>query len=179
MDSSNLLTCPFCPFTDADASFLEMHIDHCHPENGAPLTFTPDLYGLEDTRSPSPLPTDGDSIEKYVDCPHGCGETVTAAELSTHLDLHLAEGIAFEDSGVDSPHFNADSTSPDDDYDLPLDREDKLDFQGALSGGKRGLDRDWARMNNSTKLARAKSPPRARGTDGAMRLGVCYTAIYE
>ncbi|KAJ5364679.1 uncharacterized protein N7496_010392 [Penicillium cataractarum] len=171
MDSSNLLTCPFCPFSDADASFLEMHIDHCHPENGAPQTFTPDLYGLKDTRSPSPLPTDDDSTEKYVDCPHGCGETVTAAELSTHLDLHVAEGIAFDDSGVDSPHFNADSTGLDDEYDSPLDREDKLDFQGALSGGKRGQDRDWARMNNSTKLTRAKSPPRARGTDGAMRLG--------
>lgn len=169
MDSSDQLTCPFCPFSDADSSFLEVHIDHCHPENGGPGTLTPDLSGL--ARSPSPLPTEDDSTEKYVDCPHGCGETVTAAELSTHLDLHLAEGIAFEENGVDQRPFNADSPDPDD-YDQPLDQEDKLDLQGALQGGKRGVDRDFARTNNNTKPARTKSPLRTRGEDGAMRLGV-------
>ena len=172
MDSSELLTCPFCPFSDADASFLEMHIEHCHPENGTPQSLTPDFHEWENGRSPSPLPTDEDSTEKYVDCPRGCGETVTVAELSTHLDLHLAEGMAFDEIGADSPQYNADSSSPDD-YDLPLDQEDKLDLQGALQGGKRGADRDFARRNNNAKPARAKSPPRTRGQDGAMRLGVC------
>lgn len=174
MESSDLLTCPFCPFSDADASFLEMHIDHCHPENGVPETLMPDLNGLGDTRSPSPLPTDDESTEKYVDCPHGCGETVTAAELSTHLDLHLAEGIAFEETGADTPQFHADTMSADDDYDLPLNQEDNIYLQGALQGGKRGSDRDVARRNNTTKLVRPKSPPRTRGEDGGMRLGVCY-----
>lgn len=176
MNQSEALSCPFCPFSDTDASFLEMHIDHCHPENGDwhRESHQPEVDAWSNARShsQSPREADEDPTEKYVDCPHGCGETVTTAELSTHLDLHLAEGIAFEDGETDSAPYIADDSANTDDYDLPLGKEDELDLQGALEGGKRGSGRDMARRNNVTKPAKAKSPPRHRGEDGAMRLGV-------
>ncbi|KAJ5169127.1 uncharacterized protein N7482_004721 [Penicillium canariense] len=173
MDNSSTPSCPFCPFSDADVSFLEMHIEFCHTEDGVPQTLLPGVHGLDTSQTPSPSPspsatTDVESTEKYVDCPHGCGETVTAAELATHLDLHVAEGIAFDD-GADSTPFNADLGPSDDDP--SFDQEDKLGLEAAFKGGKRGADRDFARKNNNSRPARAKSPPRTRGLDGAMRLG--------
>ncbi|KAJ5466751.1 hypothetical protein N7539_009480 [Penicillium diatomitis] len=177
MNQPQTLSCPFCSFSDTDASFLQMHIDHCHPENGdwqTPL-HSSELNAWEDmgSRSRSPLPRalSEDPAEKYVDCPHGCGETVTTAELSTHLDLHLAEGIAFEDADADSIPVVADDSANSDMYDMPLKHEDQLDLQGALEGGKRGSGRNMARSHNVAKPTRAKSPPRIRGEDGAIRLG--------
>ncbi|EEH10531.1 DUF1671 domain-containing protein [Histoplasma capsulatum G186AR] len=45
-----------------------------------------------------PVANDDDPLSGYVDCPHGCGEIISTAELSSHLDLHIAEEMAFEDA---------------------------------------------------------------------------------
>ncbi|KKZ60622.1 hypothetical protein EMCG_04723 [[Emmonsia] crescens] len=54
----------------------------------------------------SPVPSatessanDDDSLDSYIDCPQGCGEIISTAELSSHLDLHMAEGMTFEEAG--------------------------------------------------------------------------------
>lgn len=164
-------TCPFCPFSDEDASFVTEHINFCHPERGA--TPAPrDSRPLENTHPiASPFPVDVAPTDQDVDCPHGCGETVTTAELSTHLDLHVAEDIALDESDTDATRFNPDLMP--ESHDFSLDCEASLDLSTSRKSGKRGADRDFAR-NNSSKPERARSPPRMIGPDGAKRLGVCF-----
>ena len=156
MADPNTISCPFCPFTDSDAEFVSQHIEFCHPEGRDPFS-----SGLE-TAAQNSFPID-DSIVQYVDCPHGCGETVTAAELSIHLDLHVAEDMALGDVGATptrSPAF-----PQDDEFD------DDLDMLDSYKGDKRGMQRDSGRANTA-KPPRPHSPPRTTNADGTKRLGV-------
>ncbi|CAI7671695.1 unnamed protein product [Penicillium pancosmium] len=163
-------SCPFCPFSDQDATFVEQHIEYCHPEGGAPPSHTYDSPAFETTSpSPSPFQVDEESTGKYVDCPHGCGETITTAELVTHLDLHIAEGIALDDSGPVQSPFNTELSS---EPDIPSDLEDSQDFHVGQKGSKRGADRDFTRSNTSKPAqGRSRSPVGKLGPDGAKRLG--------
>ncbi|EGE04142.1 DUF1671 domain-containing protein [Trichophyton equinum CBS 127.97] len=106
MDSAEPLSCPFCDFTDTDADFLTQHVEFCHPENGvSPVLETEEDTNIGSSRKPewwhgdTPLYTDEDAGTdiKYIDCPTGCGEAVTEDQLMSHLDLHLAEGLALEE----------------------------------------------------------------------------------
>lgn len=107
---SNLPTCPFCPFADADGDFVAQHVEFCHPEGGTgsaadPLAMcdmTTEAHTIDQYSTSQRSKEDDDDTAKYVECPHGCGEVVAAAELSTHLDLHVAEGLALEDLGSES-----------------------------------------------------------------------------
>lgn len=160
-------SCPFCPFSDSDADFVSQHIDFCHPENGV---HGPESLPQQITEPTSSLqPIRDDSTEQFVDCPHGCGEIVTAAELSTHLDLHVAEGIALDEH--ESPHASLDARLASSDHDFS-DQENTFDTEITKKGAKRGADRDFTRKNSS-KPGRARSPPNTAGADGAKRLGVC------
>lgn len=150
-------TCPLCPFSDADTDFVAQHIEFCHPETGPAFA-----------EEPHPLPTavGHESVEKYIECPHGCGETVTTAELSTHLDLHIAEGIALEDGGASQPYIGPLT----DDYDA-VDEDDPLDFPDSRKRNKREVKRDFLRANTA-KPGRPRNPPQVVGPDGVRRLGV-------
>lgn len=172
MEEHNTPSCPFCPFADQDATFVIQHIEYCHPEGGAPPSVTYDSPAFDKTSpSPSPLPVDEESTEKYVDCPHGCGETVTTAELSTHLDLHVAEGIALDDCGAVQSPFNTELSS---EPDIPSDLDEPREYDGSRKSGKRGADRDFTRANASKPAqGRNRSPVGKLGPDGAKRLGVC------
>ncbi|PGG99870.1 hypothetical protein GX51_06081 [Blastomyces parvus] len=110
---ADVLPCPFCEFSDSDPYFLTQHVELCHPENGtspfiAPEEPSPTPHNLnhstnhtsESSTGPSvePSTNDDDPLDGYVDCPHGCGEIISTTELSTHLDLHMAEDMASEDA---------------------------------------------------------------------------------
>lgn len=164
-------TCPFCPFSDQDASFVAQHIDFCHPE-GLAVTAPEHLHSLASTNpTASPFSVDEVPADHYVDCPHGCGETVASAELSTHLDLHVAEDIALDGSGTDPAAYDPDLMSRA--SELPSDYEELLDLPSSRKSGKGGTNRDFAR-NNSYRTERARSPPRKIGPNGAKRLGVRF-----
>lgn len=162
-------SCPFCPFSDQDATFVAQHIEYCHPEGGAPPSFSHDIPSFDNVnQSPSLAAEEEESTEKYIDCPHGCGETVTTAELSTHLDLHIAEGIALDDSGTVQISFNHDSSN-----DIPSDIDESQDYEVSRKHGKRGPYRDFTRGNTSKSVQpRNRSPVGKIGPDGAKRLGV-------
>ncbi|CAG8033499.1 unnamed protein product [Penicillium salamii] len=147
------ISCPFCPFADSDADFVSQHIEFCHPEGGGPP-----LPELE--TAPQTWPTG--ETDKYVECPHGCGELVTVTELANHLDLHVAEDVALDDvSGTParSPAFSEEEF-------------DDLDMLDSHKGDKRGMQRDSARANTS-RPPRPRSPPSTTNADGIKRLGVC------
>jgi hypothetical protein len=162
MDPSHS-SCPFCPFSDSDPSFVAEHIDYCHPENGAEESAPHNLT----SSGPSPQSDSEEPTGKYVDCPHGCGEIITTAELSTHLDLHVAEGIVLDESG--SP---LDAGSVLSDHDLYSDPEDSFKGVTSRKGEKRGLGRDFVNTKTS-KPGRTQSPSGTMSPDGAKRLGVC------
>jgi hypothetical protein len=155
MADLNIISCPFCPFTDSDSDFVSKHIEFCHPEGRD--TFLADHEPAQDFST--------DDTDKYVDCPHGCGEMVTAAELSIHLDLHVAEDMALDDVGATPARSSP--VSQDEEY------EDDLDMLDSYKGGKRGMQRDSARVNTA-KPPRPHSPPRTTNSDGTKRLGVCF-----
>lgn len=121
MEQVENFLCPFCDFSDNDSYFLLQHVELCHPENGdSPFIVRyegehphthPDEEGNTGGFTCSPS---GDDTEEYVDCPRWCGETVTIAELPSHMELHLAEGMAFDGTGR--------ITTDDDDLQLRDDR---------------------------------------------------------
>lgn len=131
----DISSCPFCPFSDTDAHFVTEHIEFCHPENEISGTehsqFAMQPQGAaSECEGPSIWDETEFQAKKYVNCPHGCGEVVTKTELSTHLDLHFAEGVAHEDSA--SPQSEALVEEPDghqfDDFDDRYSVQDKYAF---------------------------------------------------
>lgn len=88
-----ILTCPFCEFTDEYSDILIQHIDYCHPENTTTgVQEQPIETQLQDDTPP-------DDEEQYLECPHGCGEVLHKDEIQVHLDLHVAETVALDDTG--------------------------------------------------------------------------------
>ncbi|CAP85391.1 Pc20g00620 [Penicillium rubens Wisconsin 54-1255] len=174
MTDNNTASCPFCPFTDSDAGFVSQHIEFCHPETGVTgfLEETPQEFTAQ---NPAPLPVDEDGADKYVDCPHGCGETIEIAELSSHLDLHVAEDMALDDIGATSARSTPDAHGHE--YDETFDDEDPLDMLESYKGGKRGMQRDSTRANTA-KPPRPHSPPRTINADGIKRLGVFVSYLH-
>lgn len=92
------LSCPFCSFTDSDAYFLTQHVELCHPENGRSPFIAEQEEGAES------LATETNAGE-YLNCPRGCGESILAADLPSHLNLHAAEDIALEDEETEVEQF--------------------------------------------------------------------------
>lgn len=168
MADHNTVSCPFCPFTDSDANFVSQHIEFCHPETGSTgfLQDNPQEFAGQNS---APLPVNEDGAEKYVDCPHGCGEMIESAELSSHLDLHVAEDMALDDIGATPARSTPDVHGHG--YDESFDDEDPLDMLDSHKGGKRGMQRDSSRVNTA-KPPRPRSPPRTTNADGTKRLGV-------
>ena len=109
MDDGQAPSCPFCPFMipqDRDIYDLLQHVELCHPENGeSPFIAQEHSFGAilleedeEGSRSSTDVPSDnGDEEEEaFVDCPAQCGEAITIAELSSHMEMHAAEGMALD-----------------------------------------------------------------------------------
>lgn len=171
-------SCPFCPFSDADTRFVAEHIEFCHPENGLSDT------GPGGAGTGQPEETSGqqqdlhlsdeaeDDLDKYVDCPRSCGEIVTRVELSSHLDLHVAEEVANEETGSPQPG-RRDEELDIHEFDGPSDNynvQDKFEFSKKdRSGQKRRSSQEETR-----KRGRARSPSsKASGQSGSVKkLGV-------
>ena len=107
MEQPAPLLCPFCDFSDHDSYFLLQHVELCHPENGMSPFLVRDDAGPEHTRldgGETGCPTESSSIddadEAYMICPQRCGENVTITELPNHMEMHFAEGMAFDGSGA-------------------------------------------------------------------------------
>lgn len=169
MAENDIASCPFCPFTDSDPDFVSQHIEFCHPETGVSSSL---LDSLGSAGQNSVRPPDGEyGADKFIDCPHGCGETIASDELSSHLDLHVAEDIALDDLGPAPARSTTDKYAHDDNDDPSFDDEDFHDMGNAYKGGKRGMQRDSSRANTA-KPPRPHSPPRTTNADGIKRLGV-------
>lgn len=193
-------SCPFCDFKDSDAYFLVQHVELCHPENGtSPFITAEDTFDnnqragfeYENSQTPShsntPVPDGGEFNDpsSYVECPTGCGEAITLAELSSHLDLHVAEGLALDEfypqpaksqNQYDIPGGYQDADLyGDGELDSQLDKEyggrdDVLSSKYSSKEGKRARDRP---VNLKSSKQKTKSI-KARSSGGSSKqLGVC------
>lgn len=123
MEQPENLLCPFCEFSDHDSYFLLQHVELCHPENGVSPFLVKDevvpphvQMDESDTGCPTDSLSNDDTNEAYTICPRRCGETVTIAELPNHMEMHFAEGMAFDGDGL---------THADDDENDFQDQDDK------------------------------------------------------
>ena len=120
--------------------FLMHHLELSHPENGnSPFVTAEERRMAGVTRQQGESPNRGSALQShtpsedseeddvYVDCPAQCGESVTLAELSSHMELHGAEGVAFDEPSSQksrdvSPYLNGGrsaSTGPPIDLNVP------------------------------------------------------------
>jgi len=122
--TEDIPSCPFCSFSvksnsERDMYALMHHLELSHPENGqSPFIVTDEGGGsgrgiaLEEEGATSSLtaPEDEEGEEVYIECPAQCGEAITLTELSSHMDLHSAEGISSDGlrprSRNTSPHLH-------------------------------------------------------------------------
>jgi sarcosine oxidase delta subunit len=183
-----LLSCPFCEFEDYDSEFLSQHVAYCHPEDPDAASMparthqdweTTDEY-LPAAQIGDPLNALDTTDDLYIPCPHGCGEEVAKTELQLHLDLHVAESVALDETGdlhlqsVDDYSRNAarlkvvDDTN--DDYDDDNDDSD-LHQDDMVAHGK-----DIILKGKSTDNRRSQkkdvSKSGQHGYKGIRRLGV-------
>jgi len=105
--------------SDQDVYTLMHHLEISHPENGQSPFIVTDAGGsngrhtpLEEESASSSLaaPEDEEEEEVYIECPAQCGEAITLTELSSHMELHSAEGLLSDDptrprSRNASPHL--------------------------------------------------------------------------
>lgn len=104
-------SCPFCTFSvlsnsDQDVYALMHHLEISHPENGESPFIVTDEGGSnvrltppeeESANSSLATPDDEEGDDVYIECPAQCGEAITLTELSSHMELHGAEGILSDD----------------------------------------------------------------------------------
>ena len=134
------------------------------------------------------------SDDGYIECE--CGETVLLSEFSSHSDLHLAEGMAFEkaekidissnttilsrdrspypDTGTFAPIWPSDASSP---SNRDLGPDSTSNFQSRSTAHKHPYTiKDWANV-----LLGTSPPPRPKITkarrQSARRLGVGLRSI--
>lgn len=99
MKTGELLDCPFCGFTNHDHLFLLQHVETIHPEGGRPSPFA---VREEFTHQYEPPAADmegaSESSSAYIECQ--CGEFLLLRELQSHLEMHYAEGMGFDETST-------------------------------------------------------------------------------
>ena len=100
MKTGDLLNCPFCDFIDHDHIFLLQHVETIHPEGGQPSPFAV-REELEELIHPVEAPAEEmegarDDSPEYIECQ--CGEFCLLTEFESHLELHYAESMGFDET---------------------------------------------------------------------------------
>ena len=100
MKTGDFLDCPFCDFIDHDHMFLLQHVETIHPEGGQPSPFAirEDLEELIPPVEPPVEKMEGvrDDSSEYIECQ--CGEFCLFTEFESHLEMHYAESMAFDET---------------------------------------------------------------------------------
>jgi zinc finger-containing ubiquitin peptidase 1 len=93
-------SCPMCDFTHADSYFLMLHVEEAHTEDSPFIVRDATSSSCADPHSEREAQHEG--TDEYVTCPEeNCGEEVMLPELNEHLDLHMAQNLAFDGSQTD------------------------------------------------------------------------------
>ncbi|KAE8552853.1 hypothetical protein EYB25_004232 [Talaromyces marneffei] len=182
-----LLSCPFCEFEDYDSEFLNQHVAYCHPEDPNTLSqsshtrrnWTTPQEDLQATQTSEPLVVVDNTDDLYIPCPHGCGEDVAKTELQLHLDLHVAESVALDETGdlhlqsVDYESQNAARLKVVDDThdDFDDDNDDSDLHQADVVGHGKDIVLKGKSTDNRRRQKKDVSKSSQHGHKGVRRLG--------
>ena len=100
MKTGDLLDCPLCDFSDHDHIFLLQHVETIHPEGGNPSPFVvrEELEELIHPVDAAAEEMEGarDGSPEYIECQ--CGEFCLLTEFESHLEMHYAESMEFDET---------------------------------------------------------------------------------
>ena len=113
MDDKNAATCPLCSFSHPDSYYNIQHFELCHPENGD-SPFIAKAMSKESQNEDGDLDDEAGAMHAspeadYVNC--DCGECILSEEYPSHLDMHVAEAMAFEEVDDTSTKVMSSSTA--------------------------------------------------------------------
>jgi hypothetical protein len=172
-----------------------LHVETFHSEGESPFVVRePDLERNGDLMG-SGVEASEDSDGDYVDCPEeGCGESVLAAELQNHIDLHLAEKMTFDET-EELPNDDARSSRRIEGSDQQPETQFSTDLSDALrnrdglgdpspSNSRKHRTRHHRHRSPGLReflgirTSRSRSPVPAQGSSGGCRrLGVSLSSI--
>ena len=111
MKTGELLNCPFCDFTDHDHIFLLQHVETIHPEGGQPSPFAVREQLIHPIK-PSAKEMEGarDNSSGYIECQ--CGEFCLLTEFESHLEMHYAESMGFDETSKALADITAPEPTP-------------------------------------------------------------------
>jgi hypothetical protein len=96
--------CPLCTFVDESEYVFQLHFEAVHPFRDDSSSSSPIRHESGSSRNHPILdnePTSASShveLGHYVECPDtACGESMPEVELRSHMDMHLAEKMTFDD----------------------------------------------------------------------------------
>ncbi|KAF3406622.1 Zinc finger with UFM1-specific peptidase domain protein [Talaromyces pinophilus] len=179
-----LLSCPFCEFEDYDSEFLSQHVAYCHPEDPAASlpTHTHQDWAVagEDLQAAQTdsLAALDNTDDLYIPCPHGCGEEVAKTELQLHLDLHVAESVALDETG--DLHLQVDDGGQraarmkvveDTHHDFDDDNDDSDLHQDDMVAHGKDIVLKGKSTDNRQRHKKDVSKPSQHGHKGIRRLG--------
>ncbi|CAF9933021.1 MAG: hypothetical protein ALECFALPRED_005462 [Alectoria fallacina] len=99
MKTGEFLDCPWCNFTDRDHYFLLQHVETIHPEGGRPSPFAIREEVTHQSEPPSEemeeMEGARDCSSEYIECQ--CREFCLLTEFESHLEMHYAEGMGFDE----------------------------------------------------------------------------------
>ena len=108
-ESNELLTCPFCDFTEKNDYQLLLHVEVHHSETGeSPFAIKDEIEAARSNRSQNQVNEESTSEDEsgqstpshleFIACPYQCGEQIPINDMQFHTDFHLAEEMANNDS---------------------------------------------------------------------------------
>ncbi|KAK4690854.1 hypothetical protein P7C71_g6031, partial [Lecanoromycetidae sp. Uapishka_2] len=100
-------SCPFCDYTNKDHYFLIQHVETVHPEGTSP--FVVSEGASQELNDPDVRESTREGSPEYIECQ--CGEFCVLPEFESHLEMHYAEGIGFDENGRTSPDLAASNST--------------------------------------------------------------------
>jgi zinc finger-containing ubiquitin peptidase 1 len=192
MASSPVSECPFCGLKENDQYSFLLHIETFHAEGESPFVVRESGQGRNGDLAESRVDGSEDSEGNYVDCPEeGCGESILLVELQSHIDLHLAEKMAYDgteelpdnDDGhskkIQNPNRQLEAQFSAKLSDAPRNR-DRLDSASSSTSERhqsrhhRHRSPGWRDLLNIPSSRSRSSKPAQVSSSGCKRLGVSF-----
>ena len=158
--------CPLCDFVDESEYVFQLHFEAIHPPGDNSSSSHPPLSkssrdDLGHDNKPENSSSNSDPGQ-YVECPDAaCGESMLEIELQSHMDMHLAEKMTFDDNEAQSSGSKQ------------TFREHRNQAENPGDSTSRHLTRKDRRRNGKTSQlsqSRETSPDRHTGVQGLRRL---------
>lgn len=195
------IDCPFCSFTTKNEDHYKMlyHVETVHPENSHVSPFAVKESNLEvDSDDAQEMEGAKEHSSEYMECQ--CGEYCLLTEFESHLEMHYAEGISFDEtkkSLADSaalgptyhqgrallPSINSPLHPPHEDLIIAPSRDSKRSAASRRSRSEghksQGLVQDFIDVLRHSTAPPSRKSSNTRPQTGPQRLGVRQVQLFS